>query len=134
MHGGSDSGDLRNDVEGGIGTCATAARAKKWKWQRRELEWGTHVGGVDGVGGVVTEVIPDISHHGTAQFIIGVAERAAFSVTLLEEPTRVVVDVLHEPAAELTPLGVPNLRADARDPAPPYQREVTGVRPLVHTT
>ena len=90
------------------------------------------VGGVDGVGGVVTEVIPDISHHGTAQFIIGVAERAAFSVTLLEEPTRVVVDVLHEPAAELTPLGVPNLRADARDPAPPYQREVTGVRMATH--
>ena len=52
MHGGSDSGDLRNDVEGGIGTCATAARAKKWKWQRRELEWGTHVGGVDGGEGV----------------------------------------------------------------------------------
>ena len=90
------------------------------------------VGGVDGVGGVVTEVIPDIAHHGTAQFIIGVAERAAFSVTLLEEPTRVVVDVLHEPAAELIPLGVPNLRADARDPAPPYQREVTGVRMATH--
>ena len=54
------------------------------------------VGDVAGVGGVVTEVIPDISHHGTAQFIIGLQNEAPFSVTLLDEPTRVVVDVLHE--------------------------------------
>lgn len=54
------------------------------------------VGDVAGVGGVVTEIIPDISHHGTAQFIIGLQNEAPFSVTLLDEPTRVVVDVLHE--------------------------------------
>lgn len=50
---------------------------------------------VAGAGGVVTEVIPDINHHGTSQFIIGVEGTLPYSVTLLEEPTRLVIDILH---------------------------------------
>lgn len=54
------------------------------------------VGDVAGVGGVVNEVLPGINHHGTSQFVIGLDESLPYSVILLEEPTRLVIDILHQ--------------------------------------
>lgn len=48
---------------------------------------------VPGVGGVVTEVNGSSVFEGVTQSFIGVTEKQPFTVTLLSDPTRVVVDV-----------------------------------------
>lgn len=53
------------------------------------------VSGMPGTEGVVTDIVQDINHHGTSQLIIGLQEQTPFSVTLLEGPTRLVIDILH---------------------------------------
>lgn len=61
-----------------------------------ESEW-VSVGPVAGEAGVVTGVTHDSIFEGQAQFTVGLTgeEPPAYSVTLLEEPTRVVIDVKH---------------------------------------
>lgn len=60
-----------------------------------EDEW-IQVGAVAGEAGAITGVSHDTIFEGQAQFTIGLADgEAPFSVTLLEEPTRVVIDVQH---------------------------------------
>lgn len=51
---------------------------------------------VDSAGGVVNEVIPGFNHHGTVQAVIALDEEVPYSVQVLEEPTRIVIDVVGE--------------------------------------
>ncbi len=59
-----------------------------------ESEW-VSVGPVAGEAGVITGVTHDSIFEGQAQFTVGLTgeEAPAYSVTLLEEPTRVVIDI-----------------------------------------
>lgn len=54
------------------------------------------VDSVPGAGGVVTEAITTLTHHGTSQFIIGLTGELPYSIQILEDPQRVVIDILHE--------------------------------------
>jgi hypothetical protein len=53
------------------------------------------LGPVPGAGGVVNEVIAAVNWHGTSQFIVGVDAETPYSIQLLEDPQRVVIDILH---------------------------------------
>ena len=52
------------------------------------------LGTTSGVGGTVTEVISSGTFEGHTQFTVGMKERHPFSVQVLEEPTRVVIDIV----------------------------------------
>ncbi|MDO5031234.1 hypothetical protein [Corynebacterium sp.] len=54
-----------------------------------------HIGTVKGDGGAVTEVTPAGTFEGRSQFVIGMAERHAYSVEVLTGPTRLVIDILN---------------------------------------
>lgn len=91
------------------------------------------VGGMQGTGGVVNQVLPDKNHHGTSQFIIGLEQETPFSVTPLQEPPRLVIDILHEaqpPAPQ--PLGTPSREPKRQDSGAPHQQLITGVRLAGH--
>lgn len=91
------------------------------------------VGGMQGTGGVVNQVLPDKNHHGTSQFIIGLDEETPFSVTPLQEPARLVVDILHEAAPPAPqPLGSPTREPKQQDSGAPHQQLITGVRLASH--
>lgn len=90
------------------------------------------IGTITGAGGVVNEVVSGINHHGQTQFIIGMNEILPYSVHLIEEPQRVVVDILHAPADPVTPIGNPDTEAKAQDSAPPHQRVISDVRLATH--
>lgn len=49
---------------------------------------------VESAGGVVNEVHPGMNHHGTLQAVIALDEELPYSVQVLEEPSRIVVDVV----------------------------------------
>jgi len=50
-----------------------------------------------GVGGrVVTELVQVTDHHGALAWVIGLARQAPFAVALLDDPPRLVVDVVEE--------------------------------------
>ena len=53
-----------------------------------------NIGTTHGAGGFVTEVINTGTFEGRSQFIIGIEERHAYSVQILKNPTRLVIDVL----------------------------------------
>ncbi|GAA4751692.1 hypothetical protein GCM10023328_38480 [Modestobacter marinus] len=55
--------------------------------------------------GVVTEVVRTGDFEGQLAWTIGLQQRVPFGVAVLEEPTRLVVDVLHEPAQGVEPIG-----------------------------
>lgn len=55
-----------------------------------------NLGTTPGTGGVVNEAISTVTLEGHSQFILGLDGTAPYSVTLLDEPQRVVVDILHE--------------------------------------
>ena len=91
------------------------------------------VGGLQGTGGVVNQVLPDKNHHGTSQFIVGLDQETPFSVTPLQEPPRLVIDILHEaqpPAPQ--PLGTPSREPKRQDSGAPHQQLITGVRLAGH--
>ena len=91
------------------------------------------VGGLQGTGGVVNQVLPDKNHHGTSQFIIGLDQETPFSVTPLQEPPRLVVDILHEAAPPAPqPLGTPTREPKRQDSGAPHQQLITGVRLASH--
>lgn len=91
------------------------------------------VGGMQGTGGVVNQVVPDKNHHGTSQFIIGLDQETPFSVTPLQEPPRLVVDILHEAAPPVPqPLGTPTREPKRQDSGAPHQQLITGVRLASH--
>ena len=48
------------------------------------------------MSGVVVEVVESLSYHQQSQFIIGLTEKLPYSIQILENPQRVVVDILHE--------------------------------------
>lgn len=52
------------------------------------------LGTVPGTGGVVQEVIYTSIFEGRTEYVIGVDSRQPYSVTLLQEPTRLVIDIL----------------------------------------
>jgi hypothetical protein len=54
------------------------------------------IGTTPGAGGVVVEVVESLSYHQQSQFIIGLTEKLPYSIQILENPQRVVVDILHE--------------------------------------
>lgn len=56
-------------------------------------------------GGVVTEVVRTGDFEGQLAWTIGLQQRVPFGVAVLEEPTRLVVDVYHEPAQSIEPIG-----------------------------
>lgn len=91
------------------------------------------VGGMQGTGGVVNQVVPDKNHHGTSQLIIGLDQETPFSVTPLQEPPRLVVDILHEAAPPAPqPLGTPTWEPKRQDSGAPHQQLITGVRLASH--
>lgn len=91
------------------------------------------VGGMPGVGGAVNEVLPDKNHHGTSQFIIGLDRETPFSVTPLQEPARLVIDILHQESAPVPqPLGEPSREPKQQDSGAPHQQVITGVRTASH--
>ncbi|WP_244977426.1 AMIN-like domain-containing (lipo)protein [Corynebacterium lizhenjunii] len=52
------------------------------------------LGTVSGQGGFVTEVVPAGTFEGRSQFFIGLKGPHAYSVQVLKEPTRLVIDIL----------------------------------------
>lgn len=54
------------------------------------------LGTVPGAGGVVSDVTSAGIFEARSQFAVGTSGRLPYSVTALENPTRVVIDVLHE--------------------------------------
>lgn len=50
---------------------------------------------VPGTGGVVTEIIYSSIFEGRTEYIIGLNSRQPYSVTVLEQPTRLVIDIIH---------------------------------------
>ncbi len=91
------------------------------------------LGATPGTGGVVTEVIESAAYHGQSQFIIGLNHTLPYSIQLLEEPQRVVVDILHEGIGEpVTPLGAPDTEAKSQESGDPHARVITGVRTATH--
>ena len=53
-----------------------------------------NIGTVAGQGGFVTEVVSAGTFEGRSQFVIGLAEEHAYSVQVLPNPTRLVIDIL----------------------------------------
>lgn len=92
------------------------------------------IGTVPGAGGVVTEVVSGGWFEGQTQFVIGLSGEHPYSIQVIEDPTRLVVDILHEPGAAetLQPLGSPNLGDKTQDSGPPHRRAVTYVRIGTH--
>ena len=91
------------------------------------------IGTVPGAGGVVTEVIPGGWFEGMSFVVIGLTGERPYSIQMLENPPRLVVDILHEPGAPTTRhLGSPNVGHKNADSAPPHRRAVTGVRIATH--
>lgn len=56
-------------------------------------------------GGVVTEVVRTGDFEGQVAWTIGLQQRVPFGVAVLEDPTRLVVDVHHEAAESVQPIG-----------------------------
>ena len=54
-----------------------------------------NIGTVPGAGGVVTQVLSGGTFEARSQFVIGLDGRHPYSVQVLNEPTRLVIDVLH---------------------------------------
>lgn len=52
------------------------------------------LGTVPGTGGVVQEVIYTSIFEGRTEYVIGMDSRQPYSVTLLQEPTRLVIDIM----------------------------------------
>lgn len=52
-----------------------------------------NIGTVPGHGGIVTEVISLGTFEGRSQFVIGLDSRHPYSVKVLEDPTRLVIDI-----------------------------------------
>lgn len=93
----------------------------------------TALGVTPGSGGVVTEVIESAAYHGQSQFIIGLNHTLPYSVQLLEDPQRVVVDIPHEGIGQpVTPLGHPDTEPKSRDSGEPHARVISGVRVATH--
>lgn len=91
------------------------------------------IGTVPGAGGVVTEVVAGTWFEGQSQFVIGLNGERPYSVQLIEDPPRLVVDILHRPAAPgVRHLGDPDLNDKSSDSGPPHARAVTGVRIGTH--
>ncbi|HZK32359.1 MAG TPA: hypothetical protein VFC72_05560, partial [Corynebacterium sp.] len=88
---------------------------------------------VAGVGGVVQEVIPGTSHRGTPHFVLGLEEKTAFSVTFLSEPSRLVIDILHDPVPQQTHwMGSPTLAPKYRAGDWQGHQMLTGMRFASH--
>lgn len=85
-----------------------------------------------GTGGVVTEVLSDITHHGSTHFVIGMNDVVPYSVQVIEEPQRLVIDILHEGDGAPSPIGQPHIEDRVQDPVAPYERVVTAVRLATH--
>lgn len=94
------------------------------------------IGTKPGAGGVVTEVVAGGWFEGQSQFVIGLPGERPYSIQMIDNPQRLVVDILHQPGASptLTPLGNPSLQDKNRDSGPPHSRAVTGVRIATHET
>ncbi|RSZ63881.1 hypothetical protein EAH68_06505 [Corynebacterium hylobatis] len=91
------------------------------------------IGTVPGAGGVVTEVIPGGWFEGMGHVVIGLTGERPYSVQLLENPPRLVVDILHRPDAPTTRhLGNPDRNDKSADSGPPHRRAVTDVRIGTH--
>lgn len=90
------------------------------------------IGVIAGAGGVVNEVVSGINHHGQTQFIIGMNDVLPYSVHALEDPRRLVVDILHAPADPVTPLGSPDTAPKSQEPGYPHQRVISDVRLASH--
>lgn len=52
------------------------------------------IGAVDGFGGIVSQVVSAGTFEGRSQFVIGLNGKHPYSVTVLQDPHRLVVDVL----------------------------------------
>lgn len=52
-----------------------------------------HIGTVQGKGGIVTEIISLGTFEARSQFVIGLDAKHAYSVEVLQEPTRLVIDI-----------------------------------------
>lgn len=52
-----------------------------------------NIGTVEGDGGVVTEVISSGTFEGRSQFVVGLKEKRSYSVQVLENPSRLVIDI-----------------------------------------
>lgn len=90
------------------------------------------VADLPGTGGVVTEVRSGITHHGSTHFVIGMNEVLPYSVQIIQEPQRLVIDILHEGDGAPSPIGQPHIEDRAQDPVAPYERVVTAVRLATH--
>ncbi|AJK67733.1 hypothetical protein B840_00465 [Corynebacterium marinum DSM 44953] len=92
------------------------------------------IGTVPGAGGVVTEVVSGGWFEGQTQFVIGLTGERPYSIQMIDNPKRLVVDILHEPGAapEVNALGSPNLQDKTQDSGPPHRRAVTNVRIGAH--
>ena len=53
-----------------------------------------NLGSTPGAGGFITEVKSSGTFEGRSQFVVGLKERHPYSVQVLEEPTRLVIDFL----------------------------------------
>ena len=53
-----------------------------------------NLGSTPGAGGFITEVKSSGTFEGRSQFVVGLKERLPYSVRVLEEPTRLVIDFL----------------------------------------
>lgn len=85
-----------------------------------------------GTGGVVTEVLSDITHHGSTHFVIGMNDVVPYSVQVIEEPQRLVIDILHEGDGAPSPIGQPHIEDRVQDSVAPHERVVTAVRLATH--
>lgn len=85
-----------------------------------------------GTGGVVTEVLSDITHHGSTHFVIGMNDVLPYSVQVIEEPQRLVIDILHEGEEAPSPIGEPHIEDRVQDSVAPHERVVTDVRVAAH--
>lgn len=92
------------------------------------------IGTVPGAGGVVTEVVAGSWFEGQTQFVIGLPGERPYSIQMIDNPKRLVVDILHKPGAAttLTPLGNPSTQDKSQDSGPPNRRAVTDVRIGTH--
>ncbi|QGU03446.1 AMIN-like domain-containing (lipo)protein [Corynebacterium comes] len=92
------------------------------------------IGTVPGAGGVVTEVVAGSWFEGQSQFVIGLPGERPYSIQMIDNPKRLVVDILHKPGAAttLTPLGNPSVSDKSRDSGPPQRRAITDVRIATH--
>nr|WP_211208982.1 hypothetical protein [Corynebacterium halotolerans] len=87
------------------------------------------IGTVPGTGNI-TEVISASLFEGRSQFVVGLSDRLPYSVQILEDPQRVVIDVLH--GSGVTPLGEPDTAPKSFHPATLSELMVTDVRMASH--